>query len=75
VSEIEEGDDGVPVTDADILNWLERSHTLHYSVVALYVVDGYEVTIEHDCDPCSGPWHGETLRDAYTEAMSHWQRD
>jgi len=39
-------------TDTQILDWLQRNHTLHRQVEALYVVDGYLVTITHD---------GETL--------------
>lgn len=61
------------ISDADILNWLERQHTLHRQVEALYVVDGYQVTITHDSEPIPGKeWHGETLREAYAKAMREW---
>lgn len=59
-------------TDEEIIDWLERNHTLHRQVVALYVVDGYEVEIEYDGCAIRGPWHGETLRDAYAKAMEEW---
>ena len=62
-------------TDADILDWLERNHTLHRAVEVLYVVDGYQVEITHDDSRVAGPWHGETLREAYSEAMKHYDRD
>lgn len=57
-------------TDTEILDWLERQHTLHRSVDVLYVVDGYQVTITYDDEPIRGKeWHGETLRDAFAAAM------
>ncbi len=57
-------------TDAKILDWLERQHTLHRGVDALYVVDGYSVTITYDGEPMPGKeWYGETLREAYAKAM------
>lgn len=59
-------------TDADIIEWLERNHTLHRAVEALYVVDGYQVTITHDDHQIAGPWRGETLREAYVRAMGEW---
>ena len=60
-------------TDTEIIDWLERQHTLHRRVVALYVVDGYNIEIEHDGEPIKGAeWHGETLREAYSTAMAHW---
>ncbi len=58
--------------ESEILDWLERNHTLHRKVVALYLVDGYQVEIEHDCSLIAGPWRGDTLREAYREAMKHW---
>lgn len=61
-------------TDTEIVDWLERQHTLHRAVEALYVVDGYEVTITHDGNRIAGPWHGETLRDAYSLAMANWDK-
>lgn len=59
-------------TDTEIIEWLERQHTLHRAVDALYVVDGYDVSITFDGEPHAGPWHGETLREAYQVAMKHW---
>lgn len=58
--------------DAAILDWLERNHTLHIAVEAVYVVDGYQVEITHDGGRIAGPWHAPTLREAYMEAMQHW---
>ena len=54
--------------DKDIIDWLEENHTLHRSVKALYVVDGYEVYIEYDDIPIAGPYKGECLREAYRKA-------
>jgi hypothetical protein len=59
-------------TDAQILDWLEESHTLHREVEVTYVVDGYEVEILHDGTAIFGPWHGETLREAYSLAMDNY---
>lgn len=60
-------------TDADIVDWLQRQHTLHRQVSMLYVVDGYDVAIEHDGEPLPGrTWHGRTLREALTAAMADW---
>jgi hypothetical protein len=57
-------------TDGEILDWLERQHTLHRQVEILYVVDGYELTINHDGEPIRDLcWRGETLREACIEAM------
>lgn len=59
--------------DAAILDWLERQHTLHRSVEAAYVVDGYEVAVLYDGTPIPGLlWRGATLRAAYTAAMDEW---
>lgn len=63
------------MTDADIIEWLERNHTLHHAVEALYVVDGFEVTITYDGNPLAGPWHAETLRGAYLKAMLEWNNE
>jgi hypothetical protein len=61
-------------TEGEVIDWIERNHTLHRKVEALYVVDGYEVTITHDDERIAGPWHGETLLDAYRLAMAHWDK-
>lgn len=55
--------------DAKRLDWLEANHTLHTSVQALYVVDGYELVVERDGDWQAGPYRGETLRAAIDAAM------
>lgn len=59
-------------TDTAILEWLEANHSLHREVHAVYVVDGYEVSILHDDHHLAGPWHGETLREAYQKGMAVW---
>lgn len=53
--------------DSAILDWLEKWYTLHHTVEALYVVDGYEVSIMHDGNLKFGPFKGETLREAYSK--------
>lgn len=54
--------------DSQILEWLEDNHTLHKAVEALYVVDGYEVSITYDGNVIKGPFRAETLREAYIKA-------
>jgi len=57
------------MTDAQIIDWLERQSTLHRQVDILYVVDGYQVTLMYDGEPVSGKqWHGASLREAITKA-------
>ena len=56
---------------ADILQWLQNNHTLHRVVEALYVVDGYQVEITHDGVRIAGPWHGETLFEAYAKRCGY----
>lgn len=56
------------MSDTDILNWLDSWHTLHHTVEALYVVDGYEVSIIRDGNLYAGPYKGKTLREAYKRA-------
>lgn len=60
-------------TDTQILEWLESMHTLHYSVDAWYVVDGYEAHVMRDGNEVVS-FHGETLRDAYIGLMD-WRFD
>lgn len=60
-------------SDAEILDWLERSHTLHYTVEALYAVDGYVVSIMYDGAELA-QFHQPTLREAYAKAMV-WEFD
>jgi hypothetical protein len=55
-------------TDAEMLDWLERHHTLHRSVEILYVVDGYEVMLMQDGNE-GACFHGTTLRAALDNAM------
>lgn len=54
--------------DTQIVEWLERLHNLHTTVEALYVVDGYHVSVCWDDAPIY-VFKGETLRDAYRAAM------
>lgn len=56
-------------TDADMLDFLERHHTLHKTVEFLYVVDGYEATVMWDDEPMSPTFKGETLRETLTDMM------
>lgn len=56
-------------TDSEIIDWLERMHNLHTQVEALYVVDGYLVSLTWDGYPVH-EFKGETLRDAYLAAMT-----
>lgn len=59
------------MSESDRLEWMERHSTLHTEVQILYVVDGYEVSVEHDSG-CGlhGPWHGATLGDAIDAAIA-----
>lgn len=57
-------------TDTEIVDWLERMHNLHTQVEALYVVDGYQVSLTWDGEPIH-EFKGETLREAYSEAMAY----
>lgn len=58
------------MTDGQMIDWLERMHTLHQQVEILYVVDGYEITVTHDGEPIFGQrWRGENLREALTKAL------
>lgn len=57
-------------TDTEIIDWLERMHNLHTQVEALYVVDGYQVSLTWDGEPMY-EFHGETLREAYSAAMTY----
>lgn len=58
-------------SDAEILDWLQRNHTLHYSVELLYVVDGYECTLTNDGNPVDS-YRGDTVREAIAKAMSNY---
>lgn len=55
----------------DLLDWILRHTTLHLSVEATYVVDGYVVAIWHSRS--GSAWHKEykadTLREAFELAM------
>lgn len=58
------------MNESDRLGWVERHSTLHTEVQILYVVDGYEVSVEHDSGRrLHGPWHGATLGDAIDAAI------
>ncbi|MFW4982496.1 hypothetical protein ACOAOB_25775 [Pseudomonas aeruginosa] len=56
-------------TDAEMLDYLQRHHTLHKKVDFLYVVDGYEAVVTWDDEPMSPVFKGSTLRDALEEMM------
>lgn len=56
-------------TDSEIIDWLQNMHNLHTTVEALYVVDGYEVSLCWDSVPVH-QFKAETLREAYCAAMS-----
>jgi hypothetical protein len=51
----------------ELIQWLEDMHTLHCAVEALYVVDGYEVSITIDGEPIHR-FKADTLKEAYLEA-------
>lgn len=55
--------------DAEMLDFLERHHTLHKKVDFLYVVDGYQAVVTWDDEPMSATYKGSTLRDALEEMM------
>lgn len=61
------------VSDTEIVSWLENMHNLHTQVEALYVVDGYQVSLTWDCSPLH-EFKGETLREAYAAAMTAFPR-
>jgi hypothetical protein len=52
------------VTSAQLIDFLERHHTLHKKIEITYVVTGYETTLTYDERPISLTYHGETLRAA-----------
>ena len=56
-------------TDAEMLDYLQRHHTLHKKVDFLYVIDGYEAVVTWDDEPMSPVFKGSTLRDALEEMM------
>lgn len=56
-------------TDAEMLDFLQRHHTLHKKVDFLYVVDGYEAVVTWDDEPMSPVFKGLTLREALEELM------
>lgn len=56
-------------TDTEMLDYLQRHHTLHKKVDFLYVVDGYEVSVTWDDEPISPTYKGSTLRESLEEMM------
>jgi hypothetical protein len=62
--------DLLPPVEIEQIAWLQKAHTLHRQVSMLYVVDGYEVTVTLDENPISEAFHGETLREAISNAMA-----
>jgi HD superfamily phosphohydrolase YqeK len=57
-------------TDTQVLNFIEKHHTLHTKIDVLYVVDGYEVTLLRDESQISETFKGDTLRDALGQMMA-----
>lgn len=45
----------------DLLDWMEHWTTLHWQVRILYVVSGYQVTVEHDENVAYGPYESDTF--------------
>lgn len=62
-------------TPEQIMRWLERHHTLHMQVQALYTADGYLVEITWDDARIAGPWKADTLQQAYAAAMDAFEWD
>jgi hypothetical protein len=56
-------------TDAQVVEFIEKHHTLHTKIDMLYVVDGYEVTLLRDEREISETFKGDTLRDALCKMM------
>ncbi|HGY3910824.1 TPA: hypothetical protein ACNVX4_006399 [Pseudomonas aeruginosa] len=56
-------------TDTEMLDFLERHHTLHKKIDFLYLVDGYEAVVTWDDKPLSPVYKGSSLRDALNELM------
>jgi hypothetical protein len=57
------------------IEWIQKVNTLHRQVQILYVVDGYEVTIEWDGNAISPDFHGKTVADAIEKAMADFDLD
>jgi hypothetical protein len=58
-------------TDAEMLDYIQRHHTLHKTIGFLYVVDGYHATVMWDDSPMSEDFKGETLRGAIDAMMTN----
>jgi hypothetical protein len=56
-------------TDSEMLDYMQRHHTLHKRIAFLYVVDGYEAVVTGDDEPMSPVFKGSTLREALEEMM------
>jgi len=56
-------------TDSDILDFLQRHHTLHGAVSMLYVVNGYEVALTQDDEPVGPVFKRDSLREALIKLM------
>lgn len=61
-------------TDAEILAWQERNCGPYYSVRQDRIGTRYEVHIRWVDGQTVGPWMGPTLREAFIEAMKHYDR-
>jgi hypothetical protein len=53
----------------ELLEWMESWTTLHWQVHVLYVVSGYQVTLEQDGNEIYGPFEGLTYTSAIKLAM------
>lgn len=60
-------------TDTQIIDWLQHMHNLHTQVEAVYVVDGYQVSLTWDDNPVH-QFTAPTLREAYIMAMAYEYR-
>lgn len=59
-------------TDSEILEWQARNCGNYFSVRQDRIGDRYEVHIRWVDGQTVGPWAGATLRDAFIEAMKHY---
>lgn len=55
---------------AGLLEWVASWTTLHWQVQVLYVVDGYETTLERDGNIVYGPFKGETYESSLYAAQA-----
>lgn len=60
------------MSDTEILDWLEKNHTLHYAVEVLYVVEGYQATGTRDGN-VERQAFGKTYREALANLSDIWE--